>query len=257
MTGFRTILRPAVMAASIVSLGACAPSAETIDGECKDMFGADVCTWGVLNGDEVVEFGATIPLASIEGAPVDAPMVFPPPLIAAVRLPAEVREATGFDHLGINWEVTGHPPQTWQTPHFDFHFYTLTPTEMAAVDCTNLEKPASLPDGYTLPDIDIPGVGMLVALCVPGMGMHAARESLLDDTELFDATMIMGYYDQAFMSVEPMIARTTLEAQQSFSLDIPTVPDPGRATMLPTGFEAVYDAEAKAYRFVFRTGEEG
>ena len=34
-------------------------------------------------------------------------MVFPPPLIAAVRLPAEVREATGFDHLGINWEASG------------------------------------------------------------------------------------------------------------------------------------------------------
>ncbi len=245
-------LRCVTAAGSILLLAGCSEAPQTVHGECKDMFGADVCTWGVLNGDDVVEFGATIPLASIEGAPADAPMVFPPPLIAAVRLPAEVREATGFDHLGINWEASGHPPQTWMTPHFDFHFYTLTPTEMTAVDCTNLEKPASLPDGYTLPDIDIPGVGMLVALCVPGMGMHAARESLLDDTELFDATMIMGYYDQAFMSVEPMIARTTLEAQQSFSLDIPAVPDMGRAMMLPTGFEAVYDAEARAYRFVFR-----
>ena len=28
------------------------------------------------------------------------------------------------------------------------------------------------------------------------------------------------------------------------------------STMLPLGFEAVYDAEAEAYRFVFRTSEE-
>jgi hypothetical protein len=249
-------LRRAAVAGSIVLFAACASAPEIIDGECQDMFGADVCTWGVMNGDDVVEFGATIPMASIDGAPADAPMEFPPPLIAAVRLPEEIRAATGFDHLGINWESMGHPPETWLTPHFDFHFYTLTPDEMAAVDCTNLEKPAAVPDGYMLPDMDIPGIGMLIGLCVPGMGMHSARETEMDDTELFDAAMIMGYYDQSFMSVEPMIARATFEAQQSFSLDIPAVPDPGRATMVPVSFEAEYDAEAQAYRFVFRVSGE-
>lgn len=252
MTVSKTILNRAAIVGLVASFAACASAPEIIDGECKDMFGADVCTWGVLNGDEVVEFGATVPLASIEGAPADAPFAFPPLLVAAVRLPAEVREATGFDHLGINWEAGGHPPHTWLTPHFDFHFYTMTPPEMAAVDCTNLEKPASLSDGYTLPDLDIPGLGMLVGLCVPTMGMHAARESELDDTEVFGATMIVGYYDQSLVSVEPMVTRAKFEERQSFALDVPTVPDAGVVTMWPAGFEAEYDAESQAYRFVFR-----
>ncbi len=69
--------------------------------------------------------GATVPLASIEGAPADADMVFPPVLVAVVRLPEEVREVTGFDHLGINWEAHGHPPALFMAPQFDFHFYTM------------------------------------------------------------------------------------------------------------------------------------
>ncbi len=236
-----------------LGLAGCAEPVRTIDGECKDVFGANVCTWGTLTGDAVVEFGATVPIASIEGAPADAPMAFPPPLIAAVRFPPEIRAATGFDHLGINWEAHGHPPETWLTPHFDFHFYSVSPSEIAAVDCTTLDKPASLPGGYTLPDMDIEGLGMLVGLCVPGMGMHAAPEDELDDTEIFEATMIVGYYDESLISVEPMITRAKLEQQQDFALAVPEVPDAGAVTVWPTGFEATWDEGAQAYRFVFRT----
>lgn len=114
-----------------------------------------------------------MPLASINAAPLDAPMVFPPVLAAAERLPDDVRRATGFDHVGVNWEAHGHPPALFVAPHFDFHFYTASPPEIAAVDCTNAAKPASLPHGYALPDVDIPGMGVLVGLCVPAMGMHA------------------------------------------------------------------------------------
>ncbi len=255
MTTMRTFFHRVAAASAITALGACAEAPRTVDGDCGDVFGSQVCTWGTFTGDALVEFGATVPLASIDAAPADAPMEFPPPLIAAVRFPEEVREATGIDHVGINWEAHGHPPETWLTPHFDFHFYTKTPTEMAAVDCANLEKPTTVPEGYALPDMDIPGLGMLVGLCVPGMGMHAARESELNDTELFAATMIVGYYDQTVMSVEPMIAQTTLQERQSFALTMPTTSEPGGVTMWPAGFEAVYDAEAEAYRLTFMAGE--
>ena len=256
MTVLRTTPRLTTVFGAIMLFSGCAEGARTVDGECKDMFGAEVCTWGTIAGDDVVEFGATVPLASIEGAPADAEMVFPPMSVAVVRLPEEVREVTGFDHLGINWEAHGHPPGLFMTPHFDFHFYTMSPTEIAAIDCSNLEKPASLPNAYALPDLEIPGMGTLVGICIPAMGMHSMREDELDKTDLFGASMLVGYYDQSPMSLEPMISRAKLQEHQSFVMDVPTVPDVGEVTAWPTGFEAVYDEAAEAYRFVFRTARE-
>ena len=87
--------------------------------------------------------------------------------------------------------------------------------------------------------------------------LDTLREAGLDDRAILDLAMIVGYYDQSLISVEPMITRAKFEERQSFALDIPTVPDAGVGTMWPVGFEAEYDAEAQAYRFVFRVaGEE-
>jgi hypothetical protein len=257
MIACRTLLNRTMVATLVATFTACAGAEppRTVDGECGDVFGAEVCTWGTFAGEELVEFGATIPLATIDGAPADAEMEWPPATLAALRLPAEVRETTGFDHLGMNWEPHGHPPATFMAPHFDLHFYTLSPAEIAAIDCSDLQKPDMLPDGYELPDMDIPELGTLVGACVPTMGMHAVRQVELDETELFGASMIIGYYNQSLMSVEPMISQAKLQERQSFAMDIPTAPDPGAITSWPSGFEAVYDAESQAYRLTFRASE--
>ena len=183
-----------LVAAVLVLLTSCTPDSRLASGECADMYGAAVCTWAVMEGETVVELGATVPLASIEAAPADAEMVWPPQQVAAVRLPAEARASVGVDHLGINWEVHGHPPALFLTPHFDFHFFNATTQEVSAIDCSDLGKPERVPAGYVLPDIDIPEIGMLVGLCVPQMGMHAPPEEDLSQTELFRGSMLVGYY---------------------------------------------------------------
>jgi hypothetical protein len=254
MSYIRTSLNRIVIVGVIVTVSSCGGAPRTVEGECKEVFGAEVCTWGTVSGDKVLEFGATIPLAAVDSAPTDAPMVFPPVLVAAIRLPVEVREATGFDHLGVNWEAHGHPPALYMSPHFDFHFYTRSPAEIAAVDCSNREKPASLPNGYALPDIEIPGMGTLVGLCVPAMGMHAMPQADLDGMGPFRAAMLVGYYDRSVVALEPMVSRARLQEARSFVLDMPAVPNAGAVTAWPKGFEAVYDESARAYRFVFRTG---
>jgi hypothetical protein len=142
------------------------------------------------------------------------------------------------------------------SPHFDFHFYTRSPAEIAAVDCSNREKPASLPSGYALPDIEIPGMGTLVGLCVPAMGMHAMPQADLDGTDPFRAAMLVGYYDRSVVALEPMVSRARLQEARSFVLDMPAVPNAGAVTAWPEAFEAVYDESARAYRFVFRTGSK-
>ncbi len=225
------------------------PASTTYEGECQSVFEGEICTWGTMQGENVTHFGATIPLAFVENAPLDDPMVFPPPTLARISLPAEITEATGIDHLGINWEAHGHPPGTFLIPHFDFHFNTIPGDDVEAIDCTDESKPDVIPAAYVLPDMDIPELGgILVGLCVPGMGMHSLKEEEMNATEPFGATMVIGYYSQDVLFVEPMVSRDLLLERQAFSLDVPAV---DQMSSWPTSFEATYDEESMSYNFVF------
>jgi hypothetical protein len=239
--------------ACILALGFTSSGADirAIDGDCASLYDGNVCTWATLSGDAVVEFGATVPVQVIESAPLDLEMVFPPVPVAVIPLPAEVAKRTGFNHLMINWEPHGHPPALFAVPHFDFHFYTVDPAAVMAMDCSDLSKPAQLPAGYALPDIAIPGLGELVGLCVPGMGMHAMLAEDVDRTEPFGASMIMGYYEGNAIFVEPMIARSKLLKAEGFTMRVPRVTTAAASVRWPSRFEAVYDKSTLAYRFTF------
>jgi hypothetical protein len=256
MTRQHSVPATCIAGAALLALSACSPAAvefDVVQGECQTIFGGDVCTWGVRSGAGIAEFGATVPMTMVEQAPMDVPMVFPPVADAVIALPAEVVAATGFNHLAVNWELHGHPPALFLTPHFDFHFHTTTPEAVAAVDCSDLSKPAALPSGYALPDIEIPGMGTLVGLCVPQMGMHGMVANELDDTDPFGASMIVGYYGRELSFLEPMISRTKLMDGAAFEMAVPPVP-PGTPASVrwPSSFRAEYDAGTRTYRFVFR-----
>ena len=228
------------------------PVVEKIDGECGTVYEAEICTWAKTKDGELLAFGATIPLTLAENAPLDEEMIFPPITLARIPVPAVVSEQTGVDHLGINWEVGGHPPTTFFTPHFDFHFYTQSPEAIEAIDCSDLSKPEEPPEGYILPDITIPNMGTLIGLCVPHMGMHGVRQVEFEATELFSASMIIGYYANEIIFIEPMVAHATLTAREDFSLDMVALPSLGEGMSFPASFKASYDQEADAYHFVYK-----
>lgn len=234
----------------LVGTAACTKE-RVVQGECRSYNGADVCTWGRMRGDAVVAFGATIPLKSIENSPAETPMVWPPKVDIVVALPAAVQTATGYNHMNVFWEPHGHPPGPYLTPHYDFHFNNITAAEVAKIDCADSSK-AAAPAGYELPDVVIPQMGTLIGLCVPGMGMHALSSAELRATGLFEKTMIVGFYHQKPIFVEPMITRATLLARKSFSLDIPAVAGAPANLKVPAVFEAVYDSTAQAYQFTWR-----
>jgi len=242
-------------ALTAVVLAGCAdttPEPSMAEGECADVYAANVCTWATLTAtNSVTEFGVTIPLASIERAPEEMEMVWPPVLVATVKLPAAVTTAMGVDHLTVYWEPHGHPPGAYLTPHFDFHFYNIATGTREAIDCADLTKPADIPPGYRLVDVEIPDVGMLVGLCVPAMGMHALLASEVESDEIFDGTMVIGYYHGSPILFEPMIARDMLMRRQSFDLPMPTVPGLPDGVRYPQSFRAEYDAATDAYRFIF------
>jgi len=218
---------------------------------CATVLGSEVCTWVVMEGGNAAELSATIPLELVEAVPTDVEMVWPPQQLATVALPAEARDALGIDHLAINWEAHGHPPASFMTQHFDFHFYNLTEAEVRAIDCSDESKPSELPARYTLPDIDVPGMGTLVGLCVPNMGMHAMPAAKVHETHPFEASMMLGYYGAEPIFFEPMVSRDLLLGKSDFSLPIPEVSGLPAGVRYPREFHAVYDADEAQYRLIF------
>jgi len=242
----------------IATLSGCAKEIPIVEvpGECADVFQGQVCTWARMRGDSVVDLGATVALASIENAPKDAQMAWPPVPSAALAVPAAAQRQTGLTHLTMYWEAMGHPPGPYMTPHFDFHFYTISPAERLAMDCTDVSKPATLPEKYALPDQTLPpemakmiGVSTLIGVCVPQMGMHSLPAVELESTQLFRGTMVIGYYSGKAIFVEPMITQAMLMEKAAFDLPIPSIP--GMSGNYPRAFHADYDAEKQVYRFVF------
>lgn len=240
-----------------VAIGACAREAPVVEvkGNCGDAYGGQVCTWAKTQGKNVVEVGAVVPLSSIENAPANDAMVWPPAPIARLELPQAVQQQGGLTELTMYWEAMGHPPGPYMTPHFDFHFYTVAPTEQAAIDCKDLNKPSALPPAYGLPDIPLPpdmakmmGVPTLVGLCVPQMGMHSLLATEMESKEPFRGSMVIGYYHAKPVFIEPMLTKAMLMEQKSFDLPIPAVPGLGAH---PTKFHAEFDAAQKSYRFTF------
>jgi hypothetical protein len=247
-----TVLTAGVFVLSLSNCGGRPAEPLTLQGECADAFGARLCTWATVSAaGEVTGYGVTVPLAAIEGAPDEMEMAWPPVPNAVLRMPAEVTAATGVDHFTFFWEAHGHPPGAYLTPHFDFHFYGIGLAAREAIDCTDASKPAAPPAGYDLPDIDIPGLGMLTGLCVPAMGMHSAPASELASDVVFDGTMIIGYYGGSPIFFEPMIGRDYLLRRESFNLTMPVVTGLPEGVRYPTQFRAEYDAATEAYRFVF------
>jgi hypothetical protein len=240
-------------------VGACAPKEVPIvevQGECGDAFKGQVCTWARTKGDSLVDVGATVPVASIEGALADAQMAWPPVAERKLKLPAAVVAKAGLTQLSIFWEAMGHPPTPFMTPHFDFHFYLVPPGEEMTYDCKDLTKPATLAAGYVLPDQDLPpdlakmiGVSTLVGVCVPNMGMHSLPTSDMERKDTFRGDMVIGYYAGKPIFIEPMLTRAMLMEKKSFDLPIPTIP--GLTTAYPRIFHAEFDEKAQSYRFVF------
>jgi len=71
----------------------------------------------------------------------------------------------------------------------------------------------------------------------------------MESTEVFDGTLVVGYYEGTPIFLEPMISRSFLLERRSFDLPVPAVP--GLQGKQPTMFRADYDAGQDAYRFTF------
>jgi hypothetical protein len=227
-----------------------ARTGKAIEGPCGSVFGVKVCTSYRTHSGKVTEFSLSVPLAAIEQAPADAPMVWPPKADLNVRFAPVVEEQTGFTFANLYWEAGGHPPAAYMAAHFDFHFYVVAEDKVERIDCKDTSKPRTLPAGYTLPDVNVAQLGELVGLCVPVMGMHAVPDADLHLKTPWEASLLVGYYGGEPMFLEPMVTRAFLLRKHSFSLAVPQI-TPTSQVRYPKRFRAVYLLKSKTYDFTF------
>ena len=253
-----------VFVALAVLAGACTKELPVVDlkGDCADVNKGQVCTWAKTHGDTVLEVGVDVSLVSLENASADAPFVWPPVAAATLKLPEPVMRLTALQQFTMYWEAGGHPPGPYMTPHFDFHFNSVSAGDIAAIDCADLSKPTALPAAYALPDIPLPppmakmmGAPVLIGLCVPKMGMHSLLASEMESKTTFRGSMVVGFYHAKPIFVEPMLTRAMLLEKKSFDLAVPAVP--GATGAYPHAFKATYEEAKQLYHFAFSNFSAG
>ena len=54
-------------------------------------------------------------------------------------VPKYIKEATGIDHISIDWNPCGHPPMdVFTTPHYDFHIFLVDPQYRTCMTCDKI-----------------------------------------------------------------------------------------------------------------------
>ncbi len=225
---------------------------QIIVGDTAEIAGGVAATWARVNGGgKVIWVGATIPLSIVENMP--PPGSGPAGAIAVLNFPDAVQTSTYFNHLEIQSDPHGHPnpggvdPNRYAVAHFDFHFYSIPPSDVLGIPGGPFfaeAAPELLPAGYAQP----------AHVSIPQLGRHAPSLAEQSATGEFVLTLIAGFLPDASLMhfLEPMISQEFLLRRENFTLPVPMPAMLGWATQYPTEFVAQYDRDADAYHFVFK-----
>lgn len=163
-----------------------------------------------------------------------------------LSLPKEAAIA-GYNHIGIDWNPKGHiPPGVYDAPHFDFHFYLISPEQRERItavgeDLARAHKapaPEFMPAGYSLPD------GTEVAR----MGAHAIDPAAPEFNKLpFMKTFIYGFYDGQMVFLEPMVSKAFLETKPNATERIKLPKTYSTHAYYPTTYSVKYNQTQRDY----------
>ncbi len=166
----------------------------------------------------------------------------------ALALPSEATVAP-FTHAVVNWNPTGHPPAgVFTVPHFDVHFYTITPAERAAIlpsDPQFVTKTGRLPSAEFRPSGYVND-----AFAIPRMGVHwTDPSSPTFSGQAFTKEFIYGSWDGALTFYEPMVTKALLESKPAMSITTIKLPASyAKPGSYPTSYSIGYDTNAKEYQ---------
>ncbi len=162
---------------------------------------------------------------------------------------------TPFNHLGLGWNPNGHEPEhIYDKPHFDLHFYMITPEEVlaippyeqAAAKFDNWPSAAYFPATYFNP-----GGG------IPQMGTHWVDVTSGEfNGQQFTQTFIHGSYDGKVTFWEPMITLEFLKNNSNYERSLPQPAKFQKTGYYPTKMRVVkHDGVTEIIldEFVYRT----
>ena len=191
-------------------------------------------TWLLDDGfGNPLAIGINMTEAAFAGLPAeDAEYLLPLPRQA---------QTTAFKHVVLNWNVHGHiPPGIYDVPHFDFHFYIITPAQRALITATGddlaratiMPAPAAIPTGYIGPE----------GTTEPRMGWHWIDPTSPEFHGLpFTQTFIYGFYNGQMAFIEPMVTSAFLATHPFVSRAIALPGAYPTSGYYPTGYAISYD----------------
>ena len=199
------------------------PQNSIFKGPETQVYGGKAWTWVQLNKQGNPErLAVTLTDAALNSVPIGNGSSHEHNMMDnmwTLKFPAKAG-ATEFNHVGMGWNPNGHEPEHIYThPHFDFHFYMMTPQEVAAIPLyeqaqakfDNWPTSSYFPAGYFNA-----GGG------VPMMGAHwidpTSREF---HGQTFTETFIYGSFDGRVTFYEPMITLEFLKNNSNFERTIP------------------------------------
>ncbi len=226
---------------TIFCLASCKKEDTVSEGASLNVGNGKVHAWVKTNSDdEPVSIGFTMTAEALNNLP-EGSAATGHSTNFRLALPAEASK-TAFDHLDLGWVLHGHEPAgIYNVPHFDFHFYTVSPADHDnippySVDKTKFDKDpvkGSLPVNYAKNPAG-----------VPGMGCHWTDTKGAEfNGKAFTETFIFGSYDGRVNFWESMITHAILKNSPNISRDIPQ----------PT----VYDQTGKFYPTTMRVYNDG
>ena len=205
------------------------------------------------HGQAAVELGVALDAKALSGLPDDAEE-------HSMVLALPEHSPAPYQFVELDWNPHGHPPAGVYTfPHFDFHFYTISPAEWNTIvpsDPNFAARANNVPTGASVPPYYIvPGPPAVVA--VPKMGVHwldkrsPELQGIMGNPagyRPFTRTFIYGSWNGRYTFYEPMITRAYLLSQPDVVVPIPTPAAYPQAGSFPTAYRVSYDAQQKEYR---------
>jgi len=220
---------------------------KTVLGEMKPVGRGTIQTWAELDATgKPASIGVTFTEGMLEGLPDTLPGTE-----YALSLPPQ---ATGvpFTHFVLNWNPKGHiPAGIYDVPHFDFHFYIISPEARAQMTATgdDLARVLKAPAAECLP----PGYITAEGAYEPHMGNHYVDSASPEFRgKPFTITFVYGAYDGKVAFLEPMITRAFLETKPDFSQPIKLPARYPVSGYYPTRYALTYDAANKQYRLALQ-----
>ena len=155
--------------------------------------------------------------------------------------------ATGYDHVVLNWNPKGHPPQgVYSVPHFDVHFYVISRASQEAVTFQGNEAGP----GLAPPDARLIPAGYVVPpdTAVERMGAHGINPSGPEfHGKPFTHTFIYGYYRGSMIFVEPMVTLAYLKTLPDVTTAVRTPATYSATGYYPTKYRIGFDRERGHY----------